>query len=512
MGKDLVIAADFGTSAVKVGVGGADGLIIARSVQSYPLALAPGGRAEQSPEDWWQALCRGVADLATQVPDLRNRVGALSVCAQLCGLVCVDRAGTPLRPAMLWLDTRAAELTRELVGGVPSVFGYGALKLWRWVRLANGAPARSGTDAVSKMLWVMREEPQVAAATHLFLDVKDWIIHRASGTFCTTADSANLTWLMDTRPGRESWSPALAQLAGVALERLPPIVEGSAVVGSLTPSAAKEIGLGADVMVLGGAGDIAAAAVGSGATADGEMHICAATGGWVSGFFPQRVLSARHAYATICSPLSHRPLLIAAQETAGAALAWAAQATGADMATAYDGLGPMRADDPFLLPWHAGERTPVDDDRLRGVLHGLTLAHDGAAIRRAALEGVVLNLHWAWQSLAATPGLRHDGPVPLVGGGADLPAFTRLMAAALNRPVEVQAPRDAGVRGALYIAAPVMGWATDVWAAAAAARATTHPQRTDPDPQDVALMAERAARLDRLRPALIRSFSGRGMT
>lgn len=509
MGKDLVIAADFGTSAVKVGVGDANGLIIERSVQSYPLALGIGGKAEQNPEDWWQALCCGVADLATRVPDLRNRVGALSLCAQLCGLVCVDHRGAPLRPAMLWLDTRAAERTRELVSGVPSVFGYGAMKLWRWVRLANGAPARSGKDSLSKMLWIMREEPQCAAATHLFLDVKDWIIHRASGTFCTTADSANLTWLMDTRPGREGWSPVLAQVAGVALERLPPIVEGSAVVGTLTPRAAAEIGLATDVMVMGGAGDIAAAALGSGATADGEMHICAATGGWISGFFPARVLSARNAYATICSPLNHRPLLVAPQETAGAALAWAADATGVGMATAYEGLGPIRADDPFLLPWHSGERTPVDDDRLRGVLHGLTLAHDGAAIRRAALEGVVLNLHWAWRSLAATRGLRHDGPVPLVGGGADLPAFTQLMAAALNRPVEVHAPRDAGMRGALFIAAPVMGWASDVWAAAAAARKAMQPQLINPDPRDVARMATRAAQLDRLRPTLIRSFAPR---
>lgn len=507
---DLIIAADFGTSGVKLGAVSPDMRLLATASEGYPLRLGPGGVAEQDPQDWWQAFARGCAALADRVPGLAGRAAALSLSAQMCGVVAADTDGAPLMPCMIWMDTRAAGVTRALIGGWPPAFGYRMDKLARWVRLANGAPSKNGMDPTGKMAFIARHHPEVLARTHRFLDVKDWLVQRATGRFATTSDCANLTWLMDTRPGREGWSPRLARLAGLDLGRMPEIVEGSAVVAGLTRAAAAELGLRPETPVVAGGGDVTATALGSGAVEDGALHLALSTSAWIGGFFDRRVLSPAHSFATVASSVGFRPLLIATQECGGATLDWAARATGAgDIAAAYADLGPAAPDDPFLIPWFAGERVPVDNDALRGVIHGLTLAHDGRALRRAAVEGVALNLRWAFDAVTGKTGGRSGTAVPLVGGAALLPAMAQAVADALDVEVVTGAGRFAGVLGAAAIAAPAAGWDADVWSAA---RRIAPPEGRSyaPDPEGVARMAARRALLAPLRARMLRSFRTAG--
>jgi len=393
---DLILAADFGTSGVKIGAVDPGFGLIAHTIQPYPLALPGPSRAEQAPEDWWAAFCRGTAALSAEIEGLGRRLAAIVFCAQMCGLVCADAQGAPLRPALVWLDKRSAPLMRGVLGGVPQVAGYQVAKLARWIRLSNGAPSHNGMDPTGKMLWVRRHEPALYDRTAHLMDVKDWLIHRATGAVATTADSANLTWLMDTRPGREGWSGPLAKKLGIALEKLPRIVDGTQAVGGLTPAAAAQTGLRPDIPVVAGGGDVVATAIGSGAVTDGALHICASSSSWISGFFDRRVLSVRHAYATIASSVGFRPLLIATQESAGAALDWLAEAAepgraqrGEPLNGFYTDLGAPDPSDPFFLPWLAGERVPVDEERLRGTFYGLSLRHDQRALKRAAIEGAI---------------------------------------------------------------------------------------------------------------------------
>ena len=507
---DLILAADFGTSGVKVGVVAEDFRLVAAVQEAYPLHLPGPSQAEQAPEDWWAALARGVARLATEVPNLPHRVGAVVFCAQMCGLVCADPRGTPLRPALVWLDKRSAPLLRPLLGGFPQVSGYQVAKLARWIRLSNGAPSHNGMDPTGKMLWIRDEEPETYARTHLFMDVKDWLLHRATGTCVATADSANLTWLMDTRPGREGWSTELSARVGIPLEKLPPIVDGDAVVGGLTAAAASQLGLRADTPVLAGGGDVVATALGSGAVADGALHICVSTSTWISGFFDRRVLSVKHSYATVTSPFAFRPLLIATQESAGSAFHWLAETLepGRHAQSAlnafYDGIGPSRADDPYFLPWLAGERVPVDEERLRGAFHGLSLRHDQAAIKRAVVEGVALNTRWAYSKVLREKGAQSQGVLPLVGGAAANPYLAQAMADALNRQIRVGDTSYTGVRGAAAMAAPTLGWTEDVWQAAGMANGKG--QLYDPEPAQVALLQDRFNRLEDVRKSLVRLY------
>lgn len=521
-----VLTADFGTGGVKVGVLDRTLAFVAVTVEDYPLARPAPMWAEQRPADWWSAFVRAVADLGERVPDLAAGLGAIAFSAQMCGVVCVDAGGRPLRPAIIWLDKRAAGVTRRLIGGFPEVLGYDARRAAIWLAIANGAPSKNGMDPPGKMLWIARHEPEIWAATHKVLDVRDWLVQRATDRMVTTADSANLTWLMDTRRGREGWSERLCRMVGVPIERLPEIVDGGAVVGGLTARAAAELDLPEGVPVIGGSGDVAATALGSGAVADGALHVYAGTSSWVGGFFPDRRLSIRHSYATVTSPAGYRPLLIATQETCGAAFHWLNEILGGAAPHLEDDIGdflasaaPRDVDDPLFVPWLAGERCPIDDARLRGTFLGLRFGHGREKLIRAVIDGTAINLRWAIEVVTRERGVRRDAPLPLVGGVGQSPAFAQALADATGRTIVVSTPRFAGLLGLAALASPALGWARDPFAAIAAARRDDAVEYR-PDPQQHRLFDLRyrefeAARWrlvswSALRQAGIESFGGAG--
>jgi xylulokinase len=460
--QDIIIAVDVGTSSLKVGLIGPGLDVLHSAERPYSVSYPGTGCAEQDPLDWWLALRMALAELSNGCPNLRQRAAGVVIASQMCGVVAVDSEHRPLRPCMIWLDKRAAAIAREVMGGYPKLFGYGLVKLLSSIRLTNGAPSLNGMDPPSKMLWLKRHEPRVYELAWKLLDVKDWLILRATGHAVTTADLANVTWMMDTRKGREGWSDKLVQRFGLKRERLPDIVDGTASPGGLTPAAAAELGLPAGLPVFAGAGDVCAAALGSGAVEDGELHISLGTSSWISGFYPGRRLSASEGYATILSPFGNRPLLIATQESAGACLDWLDQLAGVEPENAPPGVAP-----PLFLPWLAGERVPVDDDRLRGAFLGLSLQHDRVSLRQAVIEGVALNTRWAWQSVSKQKGTKHAHLLRAVGGGALNATLCQTLADCLGVDIAVSRdPRNAGVRGAAAIAAAGLGWRASVWEAA----------------------------------------------
>ena len=462
MKQDLIIAVDVGTSSLKVGLLGPDLDVLHAADHAYPVSYPGPGCAEQDPLDWWQALRLALVKLSGSCPDLRTRAAGMVIASQMCGVVAVDREGQPIRPCMIWLDKRAAPIAREVMGGFPTLFGYGLFKLLSSIRLTNGAPSLNGMDPPAKMLWLKRHERQVYDRAWKLLDVKDWLLLRATGHAATTADLANVTWMMDTRKGREGWSDALVTRFGLKRELLPDIIEGTASPGGLTPAAAAELGLPAGLPVFAGAGDVCAAAIGSGAVEDGELHISLGTSSWISGFYPGRRLSASEGYATILSPFGNRPLLIATQESAGSCIDWLDRMMGTEPPEEEAGVVP-----PLFLPWLAGERVPVDDNRLRGAFLGLSLQHGRASLRRAVIEGVALNTRWAWQSVAKQKGTKHAHLLRAVGGGALNATLCQTLADCLGVDIAVaRDPRNAGVRGAAAIAATALGWQPSVWEAA----------------------------------------------
>lgn len=467
---DLIIAADIGTTAIKVAALDQSLTVVASAAVPHPIQFPKPLWAEQNPEDWWSALARGLGELARAVPNLAERATALGFAAQMCGVVAVDTNGKPLRPCLTWLDKRAGALIRAKMGGFPSVAGFGAFKLLRSIQLTNGAPSLNGMDPTAKMMWLRQHEPEVWANTHKLLDVKDWILHRCTGAFVTTADSANLTWMADTRKGAPLWSEELMSKYGVPRRMLPDIVAGDAVVGGLAQHAALDLGLPAGLPVIAGCGDICAAALGSGATDDGALHISLGTSAWIGGFFNGRRINALQSYATIVSPVANTPLLIATQECAGACLDWFARLSeGAPLQSASNDVDP-----PLFLPWLAGERVPVDDNRLSGAFLGLKLSHDRASLARGVAEGIALNLRWAMSSVRKQRGVIHGDYIPIVGGatlnGELAQALANCLQIDLLRPPN---PQMAGIRGVAALAGASLGWYPSARGAVGAVMANT---------------------------------------
>ncbi len=465
--RDFIIAVDIGTTGLRVGVVRGDLKIEAVAVQSYPTRFALPGHAEQEPEHWWQALRRAMKELNRKLPGLSSRAAGVIFAAQLCGVVPVDETGKPLRPCLIWLDKRAADLTHTMMGGFPKVFGYGAFKVLSSLWLTNGAPSLNGMDPPSKMVWLKTHEPEIWARTHKLLDVKDWLVHKSCGRFVTTADAANLTWMMDTRPSRNCWSPFLMSRFGISKSLLPEIVPGNSSPGGLTKAASKALGLPEGLPVIAGCGDVCAAALGSGNVADGELHLSLGTSSWIGGFYPSRRLSATESYATILSPVDNRPLLIATQESAGSCFDWFEKIGGKRLSVETK-PPDQNAEPPLFLPWLAGERVPVDDARLRGAFLGLTLMHDAASLARAILEGVALNTRWAYRSVAQQRGTARGRRLRLVGGAAQNRSLCQDLADSLAIDLSVgPAPRTAGVQGAAAIAGAALGFFPNTWEAAA---------------------------------------------
>jgi xylulokinase len=463
--RDMIIAADFGTSGVKVGLMGRDLSVIAEVFRETPVHYGKDGAVEQNPEDWWEGFKSALAQLRRKQPSKLARAAALVMSAQMCGVVAVDERGAPLRPCMIWLDKRSAALIRHTMNGFPKVAGYGFGKLLGSVWLTNGAPSLNGMDPPGKMMWLRMNEPEIWARAHKLLDVKDWLIHRACGKFVTTADSANLTWMMDSRSGKQGWSPFLMRRFGLSEDRLPEIVPGTSSPGGLMRAPAAELGLPEGLPVVAGSGDVGAAALGSGAIEDGALHLSLGTSSWIGGFYSGRRLSATESFATITSAVDNRPLLIATQETAGACLEWLSSSMGKNVDVEQE----RRAEDPPLfLPWLAGERVPVDDNRLRGAFLGLSLRHSSSSLRQAVLEGVALNTRWAYRSVMKKRGTIRHQRMPVVGGAALDSELCQTLADCLGAELAVGPyPRMAGMQGTGAIAAAYLGWYANAWAAAA---------------------------------------------
>nr|VFJ47533.1 MAG: xylulokinase [Candidatus Kentron sp. FW] len=464
--QDLILTFDVGTSSVKATLFDREVRILANACEAYPLLLPHSGWAEQRPEDWWRAICRVTGKILARAAVPASCVVAINFAAQTCGTIPVDENGTPLHNCLIWLDTRSRPIAERIVGGFPRIRGYGLPKLPRWLWLTNGIPNLSGKDPTSKILWFRETMPDIWRNTFKVLDVKDYLLHRCGGRYVTTPDCAHLTWLMDSRKDRKCWSPTLLASLKLDEERLPEIVPTTNIIGNLTPVAARELGLAMDTAIVAGASDVAASALGAGAILANHLHLYIGSSAWLGAHRPTRKVDVTSGIGTICSAFPDRYLLVAAQESAGSCVEWAARALGffrdnrisLDDFNAAAGSAPAGTDELFFFPWLYGERAPMDDASLRGGFCNLSLAHGREEMSRAVLEGVALNIRWAMEHmerLCEEPG----NPVRLVGGGANSALWCQILADVLQRPLHrIQSPHLAGCRGMATSTAVALGW------------------------------------------------------
>jgi xylulokinase len=421
---------DLGTSALKALVIDEDQAI--RASVTVPLAIARPHPlwSEQDPEDWWKAVEQAVAALRRHNPEAFADIAAIGLAGQMHAAVLLDRRGQSLRPAILWNDGRAFEACERLARDHADLIG------------ELGVAPMPGFTA-PKMVWLAEHEPAVLGGIAKVLLAKDFIRYRLTGDWLTDRSDAAGTWWLDQ--ANRCWStPALAA-TGVDPGWLPGLVEGSEVSGRLRPQLARLWGLRQPVGVAGGAGDVAAAAIGLGAIADGNAFLSLGTSAQVfvttNAYRPAEPSSLVHAF---CHALPQRWFQMGALLNGASCLSWAARLAGRDL-TDWLAKAPMRtamASDVFFLPYLSGERTPHNDPHARGVLFGLTPDTDDEALLQAVLEGV------AFACADATEVLRRAGTkierASLTGGGALSLRWAGILADVLDMPLTRHRTASAG--------------------------------------------------------------------
>ncbi|MES1162050.1 MAG: FGGY family carbohydrate kinase, partial [Rhizobacter sp.] len=279
--------------------------------------------AEQDPQDWWVAFLESAGEILAGDANLRRRVVAVCCSTQTEGTVCVDRNGQTLGHALTWLDSRgAAAMARRVRGRGPNIEGYAPLKLWRWLRLTGGAPSLSGRDSAGHMAFIRDQEPERYERTYKFLNVLDYLNLRLTGRFCATQDSTVTSWVTDNRdPRHVRYDAGLIRLMGLDADKLPEIVQSTDILGPVLPAVAEALGLDLTTVVVAGAVDTSAVAVGA-AVSDFETHLYLGTSSWLGAHVPFMKTDVRHKIAAVPCAVDGRYLAMALQSTAGANLSF----------------------------------------------------------------------------------------------------------------------------------------------------------------------------------------------
>ena len=477
-----VISYDVGTTGAKaclyrLGAGGAD--LVAQAAAEYPLTLLPDGGVEQEPQDWWNAICRNTRALLQSSALDPAAVRGLAFCCQMQCLVLVDAQGAPVRPAMSYMDQRAVQQKRRGIERGLKIAGMNARKLLASLLVTGGVSA-SVKDPIWKYAWVRENEPEAFRRVARWLDAKEYLVRRCTGRFAMTPDSANATFLFDTRPGRLGWSPLICGLFDADPAHLPEVIGPAEEAGKLLPEAARELGLAAGTPVFGGGGDLSLVALGSGAVGVNETHVYMGTSGWVSAVTDHRVVDTDSFIASILGAVPGRYNYISEQETSGKCLEWVRDHLALDEIGVYlehrtvaDDSEPMyrtlfqlldetiEAVEPgaqgvIFTPWLRGNRSPFEDPHARGMFFNIGLETGKTAMVRAVAEGIAL--HGRWQLEAIRHKVPARGPLRFVGGGARSSAMARIIADASGETVEtISSPQNAGALGAALLCARGLG-------------------------------------------------------
>ncbi len=341
--------------------------------------------------------------------------------------------------------------------GILKVSGYSLPKLIKFLRITGGAPSKTGKDPISKIVWLRENEPDVFSKTHKILDVKGFLLKKTADVYVTSPDEAHLTWLADTRNGIR-WSPTLLKDYRLSQDLLPEIKPATDVAGKLTSDAARELGIPEGTPVIVGAGDVCSTAVGSGAVGENELHVYIGTSNWIAGHSSKRKTDVFHYIGSLMSAIPNKYLVIAEQEIAAGALEWVMRLVGIE--GNYELVERLaesaKAGKLIFMPWMYGERAPIDDPHVRAGIINVSLDHDRGDLLRALMEGVALNIRWAYIYMERLTSAQKY--VNAVGGGTLFDVWCQIVADAIKRPVKrLSDPQYAAIRGAAAIANVAIG-------------------------------------------------------
>jgi xylulokinase len=376
--------------------------------------------------------------------------------------------------AMIWLDSRGAELVKKHIRGWINIERYNLLKLIHWLRITGGAPSPSGKDLVGHVLYIQHAFPEIYQKTHMFLDQLDYINFCLTGKFVATPDTKGISWVLDIRdPEKIAYHDGMLREWGIQRDKLPELKRSIDVIGTIKPEIADALGLQKDLKVVAGAFDLPAAAVGSGAVEDYQAHLSLATSSFMTVHVPFKKVDIFHSMASLPCAIPNRYLLLAEQEGAGVNLtflrdnilfpkdALLAIEPPDDYFEAINqiaGEAPPGSHGILYAPWIYGERAPIEDPWVRANIFNVSLDNTRGDLARAILEGVAYNTRWVLKPVESFCRCKMDS-IHVAGGGASSKLWCQILADVLNRRIkQVKNPVQAAARGAALIASVGLGY------------------------------------------------------
>ena len=427
MSRQLIVAHDLGTSGDKASLHDADGRLLASHTVHYSTDYGPGGKAEQDPADWWDAVCEASRRLLTETGATADEVACVAMSGQMMGVVLVDVDDRPVRPAVIWADTRALEEASILIERIGLERAYDLL-----------GHRIDATYSLPKLMWLRAHEPEAYGRATSFLLAKDYITLRLTGRRCTDPSDASGTDAYDQRAG--TWSSLLLDAAEIDTALLPEVVPSATVAGGLLAAAAAATGLREGTPVVVGGGDGATAALGAGLVHQGSgANATIGSSAWISVASDTPVRDPSMRLVTFDHVVPGHFVPLGAMQAAGASVDWLAETLevpkGPPLAELLDAAGGVEAatDGLFYLPYLLGERSPIWNARARGSFIGISRHHGAAHMARAVMEGVAFNLYTILVALEELAG--SIDVVDAIGGGARSDVWLRIMADTWGVPV-----------------------------------------------------------------------------
>lgn len=480
----LFIGVDLGTSAVKLLLMDENGKIKKTVSREYPLYFPHPGWSEQKPEDWYIQSMDGLKELLKD--EKKEEVAGISFGGQMHGLVLLDENDEVIRPALLWNDGR----TYEECDYLNNVIGKDKLSEYTANISFTGFTA-------PKILWVKNKEPENFARIKKIMLPKDYLAYRLSGVHCTDVSDASGMLLFDVK--NRTWSKEMCEICSVKPEWLAKVYESYEVVSTLKKEVAEELGIPAAVKVIAGAGDNAAAAVGTGTVGDGRCNISLGTSGTI--FISSRKFgvdknNALHSFDHADGTYHLMGCMLSA---ASCNKWWMDEILKTkEYAKEQEGIDKLGENHVFFLPYLMGERSPHNNPNARGTFTGITMDTTREDMTQAVLEGVAFALRDSLE-VAKSLGI----PITrtkICGGGAKSPLWCKMIANILNLKVDKIESEEGPALGAAMLAAVgcgVYGSVEEI-----AEKMVKVVDTIEPDPSIAAKYDEKYAQFKQIYPAL----------
>lgn len=445
------IGIDLGTSAVKLLLTDEKGTVIRTVSKEYPIYYPFAGWSEQNPYDWFDRTIEGARKLLSGVDG--ESVAGISFGGQMHGLVILDGNDEVIRPAILWNDGRTVKECEYLnqTIGKQKLSGY----------TANIAFA--GFTA-PKLLWLKENEPENFARIDKLMLPKDYLLYRMTGVHATDVSDASGTLLMDVK--NRCWSKEMLDICSLSEAVMPRIYESSEKVGTITKEIAQMLGVSQNCVVAAGAGDNAAAAVGTGTVGEGKCNISIGTSGTVFVSSKRFSVDENNALHSFAHADGNYHLMGCMLSAASCNRWWVQEILGtSDFAKEQENICGLGENDVYFLPYLMGERSPHNNPKARGTFIGMTMDTTRQDMTQAVLEGVAFGLRDSLE-IARALGINIERS-KLCGGGAKSMLWRKIIANVLNVTIEIPEVEEGPAFGAAMLAMVASGYYKNVEEAAA---------------------------------------------